>query len=121
MGLAAAARKIAASQVKKFGNPVTYTRTTPGTYDPATGTATPTTADYSVYALWEEYRAGQVDGSTVRATDRKAVIPALLLEDAGMTGEPEPGDKVASLTVVRLEGAEVVQGSAVLYTVQVRR
>jgi hypothetical protein len=54
----------------------TYTHTTAGGYDPATGTLTPTTETASPGVILQNYTAKEIDGTQVRQGDRKAVIKA---------------------------------------------
>lgn len=125
MALSGAVRSIAARQIAQYGRSGTYRRTTGTTYTPGTGTTGGTTSEYAAHGLLQAYRAAMVDGTRVQAQDRRLLIAAKALEDAGLTGEPEPGDEWVSgsdvFSVVRVEDATYVGDSPVLFTVQVRR
>ena len=121
MSIASLARKQAAATVIRYGSPVAYTRTTPGTYDPATGSATTTIASYATHGLWGDYSIRQVDGVSVQAQDRRVMLPALLLEQAGLSGPPVPlTDRVDGMLVVRLEEDVKIGSDPIYYGVQVR-
>lgn len=109
----------AARLLLKFGRSVTITRTTPGTYDPATGApGTGTTATHAGTAVLLNYAQRDIDGTHVRVGDQRAYIAP----DLAVT--PQTGD---TLTI----GGEVWSviasrplapaGTVVLHEAQVRR
>lgn len=106
---------IAVTQVADKGQSITLTRNTPGTFNPATGAVTgDSTATETVSAVVSDFRADQIDGSTIQRGDKQ-----LLMTDA-----PNLDD---SVTIDSLE-YQIVDintispgGTDVLYKVQVRR
>jgi hypothetical protein len=62
----------AAGMIGEFGQQVTISRSTPGAYDTATGTnGAPSLQSWTVAALEEAYDARLVDGTLIRADDRR--------------------------------------------------
>jgi len=61
--------------VDAYGKPVTLRRTT-STYDPATGTTSTSTTNYSVNGVLEGYEDSRIDGTVVQAGDLRVTIPA---------------------------------------------
>lgn len=62
----------------EFGQPVTLTRATPGSYDPSTGaTASATSETYTVHACVFGYAQRDIDGQTVRVGDQVAYLPTI--------------------------------------------
>jgi hypothetical protein len=82
----------------RYGAARTFTRTTEGAYDPATGTASTTETTFSLRCAVMGYSDQEIDGSRILASDRK------ILAAVGDT-EPAVGDTVS------LDGAEArIQG-----------
>lgn len=77
----------AAAIIEEFGSDGTLTRKGAGTYDPATGSATPTETTLAVTACVFPYGDRYIDGTTITTRDRQAFIAAV----AGMS-EPMEGD-----------------------------
>ena len=102
-----------------FGEPATLTRTT-HVYDPATGSTTPTPITYSVNVVAEDYADALVDGSTIKAGDRKLSFSA-----SGLAIEPTPGTDTITLgsTIYQVHRAKPTKAGAVvvLWTVQARQ
>lgn len=113
--LAATAEELLA----EFGAAATLSRSTPGAYDPATGTDTPATTTTQCRAAVFDYATRLVDGTLVRQGDRQAFVSVL-----GLTFEPQPSDTMlwggVTYTVVRVTQT-APSGQAVLYELQVRR
>lgn len=72
----------------------------PGTpvYDPAAGGVTATPVAYSGRGVFASYRADQIDGTLILATDQR--LTALQAE---VTRAPVVGDTIAGMSVVRVE------------------
>lgn len=84
--------------------PVIIRRTTPGAYNPATGkTGIGTTVDFPCDAIMVTYKQNEIDGTSIRATDRKAIIQQ---SQVTLAGEVTTGDKMVvdgkALTVVNV-------------------
>ena len=93
----------------RFGQVVTIKRTTPGAYDPATGTVSGGTVGYSCAGAVMNYASRDIDGTLVQRGD----VRVLLAPDAAF--EPKPTE----LTVINAEATKPA-GSPVLYEVQAR-
>lgn len=102
-----------------LGRSITLTTVTPGTYDPETGAAVPTTSTDTVDALIEEYDGADLLAGLGVAGDKKVTIPATQLGTA-----PKPTDKVTvagivyAVVSVRTDEAG---GVAILYILQCRK
>lgn len=72
----------------EFGLPLTLTRQSAGSYDPATGSATITTSTQPAVGLVMSWNSGVIDGSMIKAGDKQ-----LLLSATGITA-PVLGDTV---------------------------
>lgn len=107
----------------EFGRAVTIRRQTAGAYDPATGSATVTTADESGHGAIFDFGLHQAGtqfaaGSMILSGDKQ-----LLLSPTGVT-EPKPGH----LAIVGADTWNIVSvkttapaGTAVLYECQLRK
>lgn len=73
--------------LREFGSVATLTRVTPGTYDPATGTSTPTTAMVSVIAAVFDYDREAINGTLILQGDKQVFVSAI-----GATPAPAAGD-----------------------------
>lgn len=115
-------RNVASTLATKFGQEVTITFRTTGSYNATTGTAAKTDATQTVRAIVEPYKArfqaGETEGGA-RANDLQLTIAA-----QGLTREPNVGDKVS----VGGQEHEVVEvdptysgDQVAIYTVHVRR
>lgn len=82
----AAIATAAADILAKFGADGTLTRKAAGTYNPATGAATPSETTTAVVACVFPYGDRFIDGTTITTRDRQAFIAA-----DGVT-EPREGD-----------------------------
>lgn len=102
-----------------LGFSVTYTSVTPGAYNPATGSSTPSTSTETVIAIEETFSQKELVAGLVQVNDMAIAIPA-----ANLTASPKPSDTVTIdsvvWTVVRLR--DVKPGSAaVLHSLHLRR
>lgn len=116
-GSAATALKL----LQNFGQAVTLRKQTAGAYDPATGSATVTTADHAGTGVLLDYKlvnSGQMlENSMVQAGDKKL----LLAPDIAAT--PEPDDLVIAQGTWRIVNVKAVNpaGTVVLYELQLRK
>ena len=70
-GIAATASKL----LTKYGKPITFSRTTAGTYDPITGATTAgTTATFTPPGIFQTIRADLIDGELIQKGDKMFVI-----------------------------------------------
>lgn len=76
----------AAAILEEFGSEGTLTRKAAGTYDPATGSATPSETTSDVTACVFPYADRFVDGTLITSKDRQAFI-------AADVAEPREGDQ----------------------------
>lgn len=67
-------------------------------YDPSTGGVTASPVAYSGRGVLDSYRADQIDGTLILATDKR--LTALQNE---VTRAPAVGDTIAGMSVVRVE------------------
>lgn len=103
--------------IKKFGTSVGMDRVVLGEYDPDTGTTPTTTTTQTVKAVVIDFPQRYIDGTLVRAGDRRAIVSAV-----GATA-PLQGDTFTwkSIPQVVVSVKELgPAGVAVLYTLQVR-
>lgn len=77
-----------------------FTATHPGApvYDPATGTVTATPIAYTGRGVLDGYRADQIDGTLILATDKQ-----LIALQSDVTRAPAVGDTIAGMSAVRVE------------------
>ena len=116
-----------------LGASVTITRTTPGAYDPATGTtAAPSTATQTIIAPVEDYKGLELvagmQGGLIQAGDKKVSLPAASLTWAPIVGDPPPDPAPTfSITVggltyaIQAVSTTEAGGVAILYVCQCRR
>lgn len=62
--------------IKKFGQELTFTRTTEGAYNAGTGTTTNTTSTFKKYACIFDYSDRDIGANTVEAGDRRLLAEA---------------------------------------------
>lgn len=109
----------AARMLARFGQPVTVTRSTPGGYDPETGTnGAGSTQTWAPMGVKLDYAQREIDGTNIRAGDQRVYMSAF----SGL--DPQTGDTVT----IGAEAWRVVTsrtlapaGVAVLLDVQVRK
>lgn len=90
---ALAARMLAPRSSGGKGLALTLTKITPGSYNPATGTSTNTSTNYSGSGLRQDYDLSDIDGSMIRQGDVKFLISPTLI-NGNDTPEPAAGDSV---------------------------
>ncbi|MFK3794725.1 hypothetical protein [Pseudomonas sp. NPDC088444] len=90
---ASAARNLAPRSKGGKGLELTLVRTTPGQYDPGTGSSTPTVENFQGSGLRESYKQSDIDGTRIKQGDFKILISPLLL-DGTDTPLPKTQDKV---------------------------
>ena len=61
----------ASSLLQRFGRQYTFTRTSKGDFDPATGTTTDTTSEFSKFACVFDYSNADSAGLSIEAGDRR--------------------------------------------------
>lgn len=66
----------ATNLLTKFGQELTFTRTSKGSYDPGTGTTTDTTSTFTKNGVLFDYRDADIGDQTVLAGDRRLVSEA---------------------------------------------
>lgn len=109
--------------VDQFGRNVTLRVKTTGTYSPDTGSLSGgTTTDYTVKTYIYDYRLDEIDGQSIVAGDRRAVLHTL---DTGGSAIPEPevDDELigAGDTVSIVSASKIYSGDDVIcYLLQVR-
>lgn len=94
MALATPLRKVASKLMAKFGGSATIRRVTTGAYDPATGTASETTADTAVRGVLEDVNLREVN-DLIQAGDKRLLIAA-----ADVANAPTTADEVVIGAVV---------------------
>lgn len=85
MGLLSDAQSATAQAFVAIGDlltSVTYRHITPGAYNPATGTQTPTVTTQSVSVLLVDYATREIDGQVIQPGDQKALCPQSYLSPA---------------------------------------
>ena len=105
----------------EFGHSVTLKRVTGNSYNPATGTNTPTYSTLTGTGADFDYTPGEVtrSGGLVQVADRK-----LYLATGGITSDPLPNDLViiGAVTWTVMAVARLAPGGVtVLYTLQLRK
>lgn len=81
-------RELARSMLDKFGKSATYTVTTEGAYDVATGTAAVTETSSTVKVFIDSFSGQDYMSGLVERTDKKLLLAAVDVES------PKLGDKV---------------------------
>lgn len=101
--------KLIASNFKKFGKPVgvqdcTLLKRTPGTRHPSAVSAgtNATEQTFAATGLVVDYRANQIDGTLIKAGDRKVMLFGASISGGAV---PEPGNRITidgeTLTIVK--------------------
>lgn len=118
--------KLAQTIAQALGNvmgTLTLSRTTEGTYNPATGgVGEGTTTIYSVKGMLEDFDSmtlqkaqSFLDGSIIKAGDRKATILA-----HGLAITPEPGDTITADGKTHMVVAVSSDPAGATYSLQIR-
>lgn len=115
----------AADLIAEFGQPVTLTRSVPGTYNTATATnGAPQVTTQSCLAVEDAYKAREIDGTLIRVGDKKLILSPQTSAGASVTA-PQTGDTVtfADTSVWTVKAVEPLSpgGTALIYTLQLRQ
>jgi hypothetical protein len=114
-------RKLGSTLIRKFGTTITITQTDAGGYDEATQTEVSTTVTYTgVPALFEDFKAFDIDGDMVKHGDLKVHIPAADFDTEPQKGRHTITTAGRTYTVERTLGTPSGNQQA-LWTIQVRR
>lgn len=101
--------------LKRFGEEYTFTRTTDGAYNPATGKASQSTSTFSKFCAIFDYNDTERSLESVQVGDRRVIAEQYAYEI---------GDKIAigsdSYKVVNIEAINP-SGTKVINTLQVRK
>jgi len=103
--------------ITEFGQTVTISRITVGTYNPDTGAATTTPATQTGKGIVEEYSAREIDGTNILRGDKR-----LMLSAVGIS-RPQINDTVSLSSIVHVikEVAEInPAGTPVVYICNIR-
>lgn len=112
-------RSLAQQLTAKFGKAVTIKEYTGNTYDPATGTNTPSYTDHNANAVVRSYAERLIDGSSVQVGDVEVSVPAKEL-----TFTPDTQDNVLmdGVTYSIVNPQRTYSGERVaLFVLQVRK
>jgi hypothetical protein len=102
--------------LEKRGSDLTLTRRVGGTYTPATGAVSgTTTATYTIRGVFINYLQENIDGTVIRAGDRR-----LLVQAKGATTTPTIDDVVDGMTLVDVR-TYAPNGTPVAWACQARR
>ena len=94
MAAYATERADALADIREAGGPVTFTRTTPGTYDPTTGQYGGTVTTASGYAIARRPNGGDLERLKTLGIDLINVRGQLLVVAAqGLAFQPRPDDR----------------------------
>lgn len=108
----------ATALLKELGQPVTLTRVTVGTYNPATSSASSTTVNQTTSGVLLEIDLAQIDQTLIKTGDKR-----LLMSASGIS-QPQLDDSVAvngrTYTIKHIKELNPA-GTAVLYDCLVRR
>ncbi|MDR2213952.1 MAG: hypothetical protein LBE21_10060 [Pseudomonadales bacterium] len=108
----------AARLIGRFGAAATLRRNSGSQYDPSTGTAVPSWAEYPCTVAEVNYEAKDIDGTLIQASDRRLLV-APDVSQAPRTGDVFRLASGAEVTVINVK-ATAPAGKTVLYDVQVR-
>jgi sulfur carrier protein ThiS len=108
--------------LKEHGVDITLRKQAESTYNNDTGTVTTTPTDYTVRAYFYDFKAEEINSSSILNGDRKVVVKATLANGSN-TPKPDATDQVISngdtLDIVRV--FEVKSNNKVMYySLQVR-
>ena len=119
MGLATKLTGTASRLLEAYGEQITFTRTSEGTFDPVTGTTTGgSDSSWTVSGQPMSYELQLINGNSIQSGD-----VLLMIESSNYI--PRPNDKALyadeSWKVVAVPEVVRAQGTTIVYTVQVRR
>jgi hypothetical protein len=112
-------RQTALRMLGDKGRAMTLHKQTPGTYNPATGSAPITEADHACIGAEFDFPALLIDGTSIQYGDKKVLIAA-----QGLDVEPDVGDFITSGSTRRkviASKAVAPAGTVVIWQLQVRR
>jgi len=101
------------------GRAMTLHKRTPGTYDPATGSAAVAEVDHACTGAEFDFPALLIDGTSIQYGDKKVLLAA-----QGLDAEPDVGDDITSGSTRRqviAVKAVAPSGTVVVWQLQVRR
>jgi hypothetical protein len=105
-----------AQLLQDFGSDLTLTRRVGGSYAPATGLVTGgTPTDFTVRAVFINYKDANVDGTVVRMGDRR-----LLVSTTGSQTAPIVGDVVGGLKLIDVRSI-APNGTPIAWACQARK
>lgn len=110
------------SMIDRRGQEVTLRVYTYGAYDPATGSTSSTSTDYTTKCYFSDYNLSELNKDSILMGDRQAALPAL---DTSGVALPEPDAEDAIIGVGDRMIIKAVQkiyngGTLVCYICQVR-
>ena len=114
---------IASAQITTYGTACLHRRPA-STYSAITGAVTGSATDTAVKAMVSPYKRGEINGTSIQANDRQALISA-----ADLSTEPKPDDEFFTSSTAddaqrfRVVGVEAIKpgDTAVAWVLQVRR
>ena len=100
--------KSAEALITRFGEEFTFTRTTDGAYNPATGAKAQTTSTFKKYACEFDYNNADRAGETVTENDRRMLVEGhdFHVGDTVVIGSDT--FKVINISEIRPNGSDVV-------------
>jgi hypothetical protein len=102
--------------LQKYGSALTLTRSVGAAYNPSTGAvAGGTPTNFTVQGVFINYTDENVDGTVVRAGDRR-----LLVSPTGSTTAPAIGDVVGGMKLVDVR-TYAPNGTPIAYSCQTRK
>lgn len=110
----------ALSKINQFGEAVSFSRETDGSYDPYSGNTLPTTTiTYTGKGVPDNFNENEKDGTIIQAGDLKLYVGKL-------STQPKVGDEVTLTSrseIFRIVNVNItpVTGDNVLYTLQLRQ
>mgnify|MGYP003131731426 FL=1 len=100
--------KSAEALITRFGEEFTFTRTTDGAYNPATGSVAQTTATYKKYACVLDYTDADRAGQTVLQGDRRMLAEGHSYEINDTVVIGSDIFKVINVDEIRPNGSDIV-------------
>lgn len=108
--------------ITKFGQAVTLRVVTVGTYDPATGTASNSTADHSGYGTLFDYKQSEIDGTLIKEGDQRLLLSPYKTDGAAMP-VPTTTDKIvigSTVYTIQPSGKVSPAGTNVMFDLHLR-
>lgn len=112
------AQNTASKMLTKFGQSVTHTIRTAGTYNPATGGLTVTETTQTVKAALFDYGNEEIDGMLIVAGDKRALVAALEITAPKMDDTLTVSSVVWTIKSVKELNPS---GTSVMFELQVRK